>query len=59
MDSTKEEVKLKKDRTLMDKVKASGSKQTQEVEEPSISHEKQTHDSIDGRMGLREFNFGH
>ena len=42
VESVKEKVKMKKDQTLMDKVRASASKQTQEVEEPSTSHEKQT-----------------
>ena len=57
-DSTKQAFKTGKDRTLMDRVRAaaSTSKQTQEMREPSTSHEKQTHESIDGRIGLREFN---
>ena len=53
VESAKEKVKMKKDQTLMDKVRASASKQTQEVEEPSTSHEKQTHESIDGRIELQ------
>jgi hypothetical protein len=58
MDSTEkkvesENVKMKKDMTLMDKVRASASKQSQKVEEPSTSQEKQTHESMDGRIGLQ------
>ena len=53
VESVKEKVKMKKDQTLMDKVRGLASKQTQEVEEPSTSREKQTHESIDGRIGLQ------
>ena len=64
MDSTEkkvesENVKMKKDMTLMDKVRALASKQSQKVEEPSTTQEKQTHESMDGRIGLQKFNCGH